>query len=505
MGRGVSIDSDPVTPRHYNPSWVRSTASPVASPRFRIVWLVAGVALVGALLTANPLLTGVSVVAAALIATLLWRQGEPPILLFACGFQWLQVTTFLHHANFLGLDLRDGTLGEEVHTAVLLGLFGLVALAGGARLAWIRWGDEDAMTAEQEVADWHLPRLFMAYFATFFGVMGLRWAASSVPSVAQLVLATTTVKWVVLYLLAYSTLHTGRNPGLLVTAAALEFISGFFGFFSAFKGILFLLLVVTLASRYLWNARRVVTLIVTLALLIVASIVWSAIKVEYREFLNKGSGQQVVAVPVSERLAKLQELVSGLSEESVFEGIDAVLNRISYINYFALSLMNVPDNIPHQQGALWVGSIKHVFMPRLFFPNKGVINDSERTVEFTGVHVAGVEQGTSISIGYIGESYIDFGRFGMFAPIFLLGLLYGGIFRFFARQSRYRVVGFACGTAVLLFSAYNFETSNIKLLGGLVTSVLVMAVLLKVAEPAFLQFVRPPPASHPRLTSERRL
>src|ERR1700726_1300726 len=58
-----------------------------------------------ACLPANPPLTVSSVVVAAILPLLLWRPGEPPVLLFCCALQWLQVTTVLHYANFAGANL----------------------------------------------------------------------------------------------------------------------------------------------------------------------------------------------------------------------------------------------------------------------------------------------------------------------------------------------------------------------------------------------------------------
>jgi len=93
--------------------------------------------------------------------------------------------------------------------------------------------------------------------------------------------------------------------------------------------------------------------------------------------------------------------------------------------------------------------------------------------------VAGAEAGTSIGIGYVGESYIDFGPVGMFTPIFLLGLLYGVINRFFITRTRYKLLGSAFAVSILIFSAYEIETSNIKLVGGVIAAALVSIVIYK--------------------------
>src|SRR5204863_3861183 len=131
-----------------------------------------------------------------------------------------------------------------------------------------------------------------------------------------------------------------------------------------------------------------------------------------------------------------------------------------YVKFFALTIENVPANIPYENGTLWLGTVNHVLMPRFLFPNKPAIHDSERTRYYTGIKVAGPEEGTSIGIGYMAESYVDFGPVGMFVPILFLGMLYGLIYRFFVHRYPVKVVGFAMATSVLIFRAYNLETSN---------------------------------------------
>lgn len=157
--------------------------------------------------------------------------------------------------------------------------------------------------------------------------------------------------------------------------------------------------------------------------------------------------------------------------------------RSSYVKYFGSTIANVPLIIPYENGALWSGAVKHVLMPRFLFPNKAALDDSARASYYTGVEVAGVEQGTSIGIGYMGESYIDYGPVGMFAPILLLGLFYGFIYRFFVYHHPVKVLGFAMATAILIFGAYTIETSNVKLVGGNLMGLLVMGLFAKVAGP----------------------
>ncbi|MFN2508810.1 MAG: hypothetical protein ABR589_08565, partial [Chthoniobacterales bacterium] len=126
---------------------------------------------------------------------------------------------------------------------------------------------------------------------------------------------------------------------------------------------------------------------------------------------------------------------------------------------------------------LWAGAIEHVLKPRLFFPDKAAIDDSERTSQYTGMEVAGAEQGTSIGIGYFAESYVDFGPVGMFMPIALLGAGLGLIYRLFVIKARYKLLGGAIVTSIMVFGASTIETSNMKVIGGVLTMFFVMGGL----------------------------
>ena len=129
--------------------------------------------------------------------------------------------------------------------------------------------------------------------------------------------------------------------------------------------------------------------------------------------------------------------------------------------------------------------MKRIFTPRLFFPDKARIDDSERTNYYTGSRVAGTEEGTSIGIGYMAESYIDFGPTYMFIPIMLLGVFYGLIYRYFIARKDFRIIGFALGTALLLTVHQDFGASNAKIVGGIVTGLIVCAAVFEVAKRNF--------------------
>jgi hypothetical protein len=184
-------------------------------------------------------------------------------------------------------------------------------------------------------------------------------------------------------------------------------------------------------------------------------------------------------------MEKLYELVSALDRRALGNAAENLAERVGYVNFFAAVIKRVPRVLPHEGGALWWDSVTRPLMPRMFFPDKTSIEDSQRTRYYTGLKVAGKEHGTSISIGYMGESYIDFGKIGMLLPVFALGWLLGAFYRWtLAQRYSSKAVGMGVATAAL-FSAALLETSVTKLMGGLTVTMLVSWLLIRFVVPRY--------------------
>jgi len=150
--------------------------------------------------------------------------------------------------------------------------------------------------------------------------------------------------------------------------------------------------------------------------------------------------------------------------ESFEIGRDALIYRISYVEYFALSLKQVPAFIPHENGQMLQNAIEHVLKPRILFPDKKVIYDSDITSKYTGITFAGRDEGTSFSLGAVAEAYIDFGPVYMFIPIFLFGLLFGWMYKTLMLKG-YNIVWGICYSAPLFHYLWMFPVPGTKLLG----------------------------------------
>lgn len=436
------------------------------------------------LLTANPALTAFAVSQPFFYLWLLWRRIEPPALLYICCFQWVESSIAVFYTDVYSTPLEFATHAEFVR-ATWLAMIGTTCFTLGIRMALIGMHRSFGKAAVVEVEELSIPKLFNGY-VVFFGILFLlRYLADWIPALQQPLLALTGLKWVFVFLLMFAVIRQKRYYGLLAVIVVTETVVGLASFFSHFRDVYQLLGVVMLCSPRALHMRRVLLISCLVVMLFLMGGIWSAIKEEYRGYLNQGTEQQVALVSVPQRFAKLEQLLVDIDGDKLQDGIQRLVLRVSYVEYFALCIMNVPLNIPHENGKLWWSAIDNILTPRFLNPEKAAINDSDRTSYYTGINVAGVESGTSIGIGYMGESYIDFGPYFMFVPIFLLGLVAGLVYRYFVEKTFNRLFGMAIATTILLFGGFAIEQSNIKLVGGLVMSFLVLWMFQKILGRAF--------------------
>ena len=416
---------------------------------------------------------------------LLWRPGESPILFFIFVYQWVQTSISLFPANWQGMPVAQFSgYNGDIEKAVTLSLISLIALALGARLGAgpiaPRYGAEARRTASlRPPLDW-----FLFYVAAFVVASAAQAFAWVVPGLSQPLLALASMKWAFFWMLAFATfLQRVNSIHYFLIAFAIEFVLGFGGYFSDFKTVIYFSLFAAIASGVRFSPQSLIGLAVVCSLLLVLALVWTAVKRDYRAFVRGGQNSQIVKTDYSTSVAKLADLASKLKENDITAAGNALLKRLSYVDFFGLVLDHVPRALPHEDGALWWDAMSRPFSPRLVFPEKGIIDDSVRTRKYTGLDVSGMKEGTSISIGYIAESYIDFGEFWMMAPIFLLGLFYGRIHRELLNNRRSSgVVGMALSTAILYVPA-PLETSITKSFGGLVVALLVAWLIVRFVAP----------------------
>jgi hypothetical protein len=222
-------------------------------------------------------------------------------------------------------------------------------------------------------------------------------------------------------------------------------------------------------------------------------LIWTAVKVDYRNFLTGGARTIQNTRTQSESLPYLWNLITNIEEQDLQNATDDLIDRIGYINYFSLAINHVPRVVPHQDGDIWKNAILHVFMPRAIFPNKPIIDDSEHTSKYTGRYFSGYGV-ASFSLGYTADAYVDFGKFLMFIPIFLLGLFMGKCFQFFLLRSKNMVWGIIF-TAPFFFFTNVYGMNTVKVVGLLLAYVIFIGItrnqIIKYVDPLMRENDKP--------------
>jgi hypothetical protein len=417
-------------------------------------------------------------------SALLWRPGEPPILLFTFAYPWVQASISIFHSNWLGVTVTDySPFRGDIQTAILLSLFGLLILAVGMRLGAGSWHRQDALDARSLALSQPVEKWFWLYAvssAVSFGALAFAW---TLPALLQPMLALAGMKWAFFFMLAHASFIRGARARLFFSIAFLgELALGVGGYFSDFKSVFFITIFAGFASGARFSTRALITMSALCALLLSFGIVWTAVKGEYRNFISRGEATQVVTVDYVTRMKKLSELVWGLDTQTLSESSERLFRRLTYVEYLASVLDYVPSRLPHENGAILWDAVSRPFMPRILFPDKATIDDTTRTNFYTG-GLVGNSEGTSISLGYIAECYIDFGKIGMMVELLVIGLFYGMLYRRFLRwKALNSLLGMAIATAVLL-PVGALENSFTKVFGGLIAAILIGGILVTLIIP----------------------
>jgi hypothetical protein len=431
------------------------------------------------LLTPNPLLSAAGALLVPLLFLLLMRPGEPPALLLGAGIQWLAVYLPVVNANFNGLPLGEFYYLPTMELAAWLGLTTILVVALGMRVGVGPCGLINSRRLDDFAVQLDTRRLLYAYLAALGFSLSLPLLTGVFGSAQQLILPLGELRWIFGFMILWGSAR-GVVPRPLAMSLVLgEVLLGFGSYFAGFRLIIYFAVLAMLSGGGLRVRLFSPAIIGVVILMFSFGLFWQAIKSDYRAFLNQGTGMQAVLVSPEARANFILNKSVNLTTEDLSRGFETMIDRLGYLEYLARSIGQVPEVIPYQNGRLLVEVAQHIFMPRVLFPDKPAISDSDRTNEFTGIRVAGAEQGTSIGIGYAGESYIDFGPIRMFLPIFAYGWFWGWGYRFLVTRSRFALLSVSAAVSFLMPSVTYFEQSNLKLVGGGIVTLVVLSLVLR--------------------------
>jgi hypothetical protein len=294
-----------------------------------------------------------------------------------------------------------------------------------------------------------------------------------------------------IFVLSYWCLATRRGYAVLAAVLTFEILIGITGFFADFKEPILVFCLAAICARPKVKAPDLAVIGAAAALLLSVAVFWTSVKGDYREFVNEGSGAQVVRVSLSDRLGHLGEAAQRFDGGEFSVGFEQLLRRHSYIDFLANTMHHVPATIPHENGKQLGASLLHIATPRIFFPNKPPTPfDSDVTAKYTGLPT-NRNIGTSISIGYLGELYIDFGVPGALVSMLGLGYVAGLAYRSLAAVGKASIL-FTYGLAVTFaMRLATFETALIKVLGGTVTAYIAALLIKRYVLPPLLKGLAP--------------
>jgi hypothetical protein len=420
------------------------------------------------------------------LAILLLRNVYgPPILLLVALLQLAQAGAVLFQASLRGVAIQElpGN-GPWIENAIWFALASILILSLGMRLGSGMGRKRPATADDDQLTPDGALRFYAACYAASGAAMILGRLIGG--SAAQLTLQLSGIRWVGLFVLFYICLRPGGRPLYAVAVLALEVAIGFTGFFASFKEVFYLAVMAALISGARFTFVRAVAISGSAALLIALMAFWSAIKVDYREFLNRGSGEQVVVQNLGDRFDYLVDQALNADARLFQYGLVRLLDRVSYVYYLGRTIEHVPASVPHEGGALLGNALVHIATPRLFFPDKPPLpSDTVVTAKYAnmGAHYVHMAGQTSISIGYLGELYIDFGFAGAMLCCGILGLIYGRMHRTLCNYPALPTVLNHGLSVMVLLNAVQFEQALIKTLGSVVAAFIVALLLRRYVLP----------------------
>ena len=437
-----------------------------------------------------------------LILQIIARPGMPVAVVYIFIWQWLQIFTRVLQSVVDNKSIANGLYGPNVARAYWYMLASLVVMALAMRLVL---GNLKPPTVQDRTAhfEWRPLDLFSLYIGMLFVAVGCRFASYALPALDQPLDAVARLKIVLLFMLFGTVMMTGRNTNLLWGAVALEIVLGFTGLLSDFRGVFIYLAIAALAARIPLKGTTVAAGLACAGFLVFLALFWTSVKAEYREFATGSSDSQNVKVALDARFGYLGNRLASSDAIDWDMAAYALLVRLAYTDIFG-SVIGVQETAPEQVFVRqWQDAVGHVVKPRFLFPNKASLSDTEVYVRLArGDSSEQVRLGTSISVGYMAENFVDFGFPGMLGGIFVIGLMYGIAIRYFMALKlpwilrEGIVVGFVFGVA-----HNGVEMSLPKILGAAVMFVAVYALLARFVFPSALNWLKGRAAiGHPQLS-----
>jgi len=436
--------------------------------------------------SSNPLESVFSIFLLKFILQNQWKQNIPPVSVLLFLFPWLEISTSVFEADIRGISLNEMLHGTG-RAAYWLSAFGLLCAQVGFQFVVRHANPPDIDRIRADAQQYSLNRLIALYFLVGpFTSFAARFIGRG--SLYQFITYFNEISTVLLIVICLRQLALKQLNTVFVGFLTVVTVLSFYSLFSSWKIVAFALFISFGTAVTL--SRKVVVRIVFLSLVFGNLIfLWQGIKSEYRGYVT-GSGDagalisQRVVVSREDALAKFFEL----SQQFYFEGANSseetaenellfsTLRRAGYLEFFAMVLNKVPEEMPHENGKLLKESLSFALIPRILNTNKGVKDDGAKVEKYTDFMVSDT---SSFSLGHYVEYYIDFKAIGMMIVLLIYGWVGGRIFKFIvSREFMTQSLIFALPVVYVCLDKWGqFQTDTVFLYGQTFWGTLCHAVL----------------------------
>jgi hypothetical protein len=448
----------------------------------RLMTILSVVGLIGAVIGPHFLATVLSLLSFLVLIALFFKLRNPIFitLFLALFFQWIQINIKIVYGNIfrVPLELQFSFYQDEafLYEANMLSNVGLVFFALGLYLP-LRKRLKNFDITEGLDRSYNPEKILKNYIIFSIGITFLMLLRNNLGGLNTIITAFSKLKWGLLVLTVIYCYQFDIKKKLLNSVLVFEVLLGFTGYFSGFKDIIIMLVIALLSIQLELNYKAIRKYSFIFILMLIFGLFWTTVKMDYRDYLSGGEGSQKVVVDKVDAVNELINLSSNITLEEMGLATDDLLDRISYIEFFSIVLRNVPHNIPYENGAIIKESTSFYFKPRIFFPNKGVIDDSDHTNKYTNLSLIGDGQ-ASHSIGFMTDTYIDYGPYGMMLLLLVLGYIFGWSINLLIIKSMnmFWAIIFII-PFYFLISVYSFNM--IKVIGNFITYLIPIYLLRK--------------------------
>jgi hypothetical protein len=416
------------------------------------------------------------------ILRLVGTPTMPAVIAYYLLSQWLQVFARAFLALVDGEPMAQSIFGPWVVEAYWYMLASTVVLAFACKVALggIRPPTEENWSAHLY---WRPIDVFMIYvganlitYMAGFTFGGLLY---------QFFDAIARFKIMAAFLLFTSVMSVGRGWPFLFAVLGIEILSGMTGLLGDFRGVFVFLGTAALAAQIRWTPRTTGFAFLAAFGLVALALFWTSVKFEYRDMATGGGDSQSFQTTLSDRAGYMLGRLAGIGDIDWGAASKALLERLAYVDITGLVINVDLASAGQQQVRQWNDAVSHVFQPRFLFPDKQALSDTEVFIRLTKADLLeNMRGGTSISVGYMAENYVDFGFPGMLGGVFAIGLLVALVVRFFFSFDVPWMVRQGTALAyVYSICASGLEVSLPKILGSTITFAVAYGLAMKFAFP----------------------